>query len=204
MTSYEPPNGFPDLAGQVDSVEAERAAAARERAAHDEQMALVRQRRAHEDQQHQQHPQVIGPDAEPFQPRTPEPSYAPSVVDSEGSEFELDLDTGQPILDDAGKPIPKWPHQTIELDGQIIQVRKPRPEALQAVALATSKYTPAQMQNNLIGLFVQNHISPLSYGRLMVRMLNPEDNSFTVEDFGRLFQAIAALETGRPTGPSRG
>jgi hypothetical protein len=205
MTNIEPPSGFPDLNGQSASIEDERAAAraerealAAERAALERDQALVRQRREREDQ-----PQIIQPTGEPI---AQEPAYAnpstPAVVNVEDSAYEIDVDTGKPIIGSDGKPIPKWPYQTIDIDGYKIQVRKPRPEALSAVAMAGASVTPSKLQNELVTRFVKNHISELSFGTLLSRMMDPED-SFTMDDFGKLFTEIATLETGRPTGPSR-
>ncbi|MGW5514235.1 hypothetical protein [Nocardia africana] len=199
MATTEPPHGIEDLTGQVSDIESERAQLAAERAALEEEKALVRQRRNREDQQ----PTVLEPTGEPVaqEPAAARP-YTPAVVDSDGEEFEVDVETGQPILDSFGAPIPKWKHQTIELDGEIIQVRKPAPQALQAFSMAISKYAPPQIQMDMANLFVKNHISPLSYGRLLARMMDPEE-SFTMEDFGRLIEKIATLDTARPIEPSR-
>jgi hypothetical protein len=200
MATIEPPHGIEDLTGQVSDIETERAQLAQERAALEEEKALVRQRRIREDQQQ---PTVLEPTGEPV---TQEPAasrpYAPAVVDSEGGEFEVDVETGEVIRDSFGAPIPKWKHQTVELDGEIIQVRKPAPQALQAFSMAISKYAPPQIQMDMANLFVKNHISPLSYGRLLARMMDPEE-SFTMEDFGRLIEKIATLDTARPIEPSR-
>lgn len=199
MTSFEPPSGMPDLAGQVTSIEDERAKAAAERAELDREWALVRQRRAQEDARR---PEVLEPSSEQFIPeQDPVRPYTPAVVDSNGEEFERDIETGEVILDGFGAPIPKWKHQTIEFDGEPLQIRKPAPQAIQAFAMAASKYTPNDIRIDMMNLFVKNHISPLSYGRLLARMMDPDD-TFTVESFGRVIEKIATLDTGRPTGPS--
>ncbi|MBF6277086.1 hypothetical protein [Nocardia nova] len=203
MTTIEPPSGFPDLNGQANSVEDERAQLAREKAAFEQEMALVRQRREREDRQEMVdgRPLVLEPTGDPVPQESAGPSI-PAVVNAEDSEYEIDIDTGKPIIGSDGQPIRKWPYQTIEIDGYKIQVRKPRPEALSAVAMAGSSVTPAKLQSDLITRFVKNHISELSFGTLLSRMMDPED-SFTMDDFGKLFTEIATLETGRPTGPSR-
>ncbi|NKY48050.1 hypothetical protein [Nocardia cerradoensis] len=208
MATTEPPHGIEDLAGQVNDINveeeraqiaAERAKVAAERAALEHEQALVRQRRVREDQQQ---PTVLEPSGEPVAQEPAPRSYTPAVVDSDGGEFEVDVETGEVIRDSFGQPIPKWKHQTVELDGEIIQVRKPAPQALQAFSMAISKYAPPQIQMDMANLFVKNHISPLSYGRLLARMMDPEE-SFTMEDFGRLIEKIATLDTARPIEPSR-
>lgn len=199
MSSFEPPSGMPDLAGQVTSIEDERAQLARERAAFEADQALVRQRRAREDAQG---PEVLEPTGERIMQESPRP-YTPAVVDSNGEEYERDIETGEVILDGFGAPIPKWKHQTVDFDGEPLQIRKPAPQALQAFAMAASKYTPNDIRIDMMNLFVKNHISPLSYGRLLARMMDPDD-TFTVDSFGRVIEKIATLDTGRPTEPSRG
>jgi hypothetical protein len=198
MTNIEPPSGMADLNGQVNSIEADRAQLEREKAELEAEKALIRQRRFQEDQ-----PQIIQPTGEPSPVRTETPRpYTPAVVDSDGEEYEVDIDTGEVILDGFGKPIPKWKHATVELDGELIQVRKPQPAALQAFSMAASKYTPDEIKVQMMTLFVQRHISPLSYQRMLERMMNPDDN-FTVDDFGRVIEKIATLDTARPIEPSR-
>ncbi|WP_147404066.1 hypothetical protein [Nocardia panacis] len=195
MTSIEPPHGISDLSGQVGDIEAERAELAAERARLEAEKALVRQRRIREDQQ----PAVLDPSSA----FVPEPARSPvQVIDSAGEEFETDVETGDVIRDTFGQPIPRWRHQTVDLDGELIQVRKPSPMALQAFSMAASRHTPDDLRQEMTTLFVRNHISPLSYGRLLTRMMNPDGN-FTVEDFGRIFELIATLDTARPTGPSQ-
>lgn len=206
MTNVEPPHGGPDLAGQVDSIEAERAQIAAERAKMaaeraelEQETALVRQRRTREDEQR---PRIVdGYNDDVMSPRVDAPR-SPAVVDSDGEEYETDIETGELIRDGFGQPIPKWKHQTIELDGEVIQVRKPQAMALQAFSMASSEYTPKATQAKMMTLFVINHISPLSYERLLTRMMSGDDE-FTVTDFGRVFEAIMTLDTGRPSGPSQ-
>lgn len=176
MTSIEPPSGFEDLAAQTEQLRREREQLEQER-------ALVRARRADQTE--------------------PAATSGIAVIDPNGQEFEIG-DDGKPLLDDDGQPVPRWPHEQLELNGRVIQVRRPKPEALQAFALAASKYTPQRTQTNMVALFVRNHISAKSYNELMLAMMNPEDpNPFVMDDFGKLMQEIAKLGSARPTEPSR-
>lgn len=125
---------------------------------------------------------------------------APAVIDPDGEEFELN-DDGTVYKDDNNNPVPKWAHDTIDLDGHLIQARMPQPAAIQAFAMATSRHSPAKTQNEMVAMFVRNHISPRSYQELLERMMDPED-SFTIDQFGELMRRIATLGSARPTKPS--
>lgn len=217
MTSIDPPSGITDLSGQADDIARERAQLAAERVELEQAKALVRQRREREDR-----PVILDPAGHEYPPAAATAS-TPAVIDPDGTEYELDEDgnpqrdgegkpipvgeydryeDGRVVLGDDGIPLPVWPHHTVTLKGHLIQVRKPKPEAAQAVALASGKYTPVQTQNDMVALFVRQHISPRSYAELLERMIDP-DMDFTMADFGELFQQIATLDTARPTGPSR-
>ncbi|MDE1675135.1 hypothetical protein [Nocardia gipuzkoensis] len=181
MTNIEPPSGYDDLAAQAEQLQ-------RERDLLEQEKALVRAQRT---------PSAADSGA------AAGPATAPAVIDPSGVEFELDAD-GQVYRDDEGQPVPKWTGEVVELNGRQIQVRKPKPEALQAFALAASKYTPARTQTNMVALFVRNHVSAKSFNELMLAMMNPNDpNPFVMDDFGKLMQEIAKLGSARPTGPSR-
>lgn len=123
-----------------------------------------------------------------------------AVIDPDGAEFELN-DDGTVYKDEDGKPVPKWTHQTIDLDGRTIQARMPQAAAIQAFSMAVSKHSSTKMQNDMVALFVRNHISARSYNDLLVAMMDPDD-SFTLEQFGELMRKIATMSTARPTGPS--
>ena len=130
------------------------------------------------------------------------------VIDSDGNDdvpahssgWELD-DDGNPVLDEFGKPVPKWRHEFLHFDGVHLEVRKPKPQALQAFSLAVSTHTKAKTKNDMIGLFVKNHLSDASFAFLLSQMMDP-DSDFTVARFGDLMREIATLGTARPTQPS--
>lgn len=126
---------------------------------------------------------------------------APAVIDSEGSEYEVDPETGAILLDDAGDPVPKWPHETVTIRGREIQIRAPKPAALQAFGLATAKGVPLMTQNKALATIVRKHISARSFEELQDAMMDPDDD-FTLDDFQELVKEIATRGTGRPTGPS--
>lgn len=95
-----------------------------------------------------------------------------------------------------------WSGEVIEVAGREIQVRKPRPEALHAFSMAVSRYSPPEIQNNMVALFVRSHMSIESYEQLLYRMMDPDD-TITMDHLGEVMRKIATLGTARPTGPSR-
>ncbi|MEU1550188.1 hypothetical protein [Nocardia sp. NPDC005745] len=214
--SYEPPSGAEDLAAQAEQV-------ARERDQLEQEMALVRQRRAERPSVAYQPLSTIG-DVAGDMASTVGPVdvvKAGAVIDPDGMEYELDGDgdvlrdgedkpipkgdyerdeNGVALLDDAGRPFERWPHDTIEYKGRKIQIKKASPEALQAMSLSTSDTLPAETQLRIYHRYVDSHISMRSRVELMDAMLAGE---FTMDDYRELFKLIAKAGSGRPTKPSR-
>ncbi|MCM6777946.1 hypothetical protein NDR87_31390 [Nocardia sp. CDC159] len=221
MTTFEPPHGGEDLASQTADVERENLA--RDRAHYERDVVLMRTRRADADAQRAREDvaaRTLTVDEHGLM--MPPPAVGP-VIDPQGREYELDAQ-GTPLLDGRGEPIPvgdydrdehgvvvldhdgnplrPWPYDTVELQGRVIQARTPKPVALQAFSMATSKGTPPRLQNEMVAMFVRNHISDRSYNELLAAMMDPDD-PFTIDHFGELMTKIATLGTARPTGPSR-
>lgn len=81
-------------------------------------------------------------------------------------------------------------------------MRTPRPEALRALSAAVGPHTKSQqLQNDMVQLFVSNHMNPADFERVLYRMIDPED-TFTRDDLGELMRSITTLGTARPTVPS--
>ncbi|MGW5147527.1 hypothetical protein [Rhodococcus koreensis] len=124
------------------------------------------------------------------------------------------------VIDEDGTPVPRkkkprkkaaqnlpakepeeWTHDTVDFMDETWEVKAPQPKALAAFALASGKYINPNMQNNMVGLFIKNHLSEKSHERLYERMMDADDE-FTQEHAGLLMQKIATVGTSRPTGPS--
>lgn len=129
----------------------------------------------------------------------------------ESEEIEKEIARRGEVLEEDGTPSvdlvktdepPTWPHDTVEFMDDVWEVKKPQPQALAAFALASGKYITPKMQNDMVGLFIKNHLSEKSHERLYERMMDPED-TFSQEDTGQLMQKIATIGTSRPTEPSR-
>lgn len=89
---------------------------------------------------------------------------------------------------------PPWAHQVIEFYGDKLEVRKPTEQALAGFSLASGKYVPQKLQNDLVSLFVKQHMSEKSLERVFFRLLDPEDKDYTPKTIGELMREIALLE----------
>lgn len=137
-------------------------------------------------------------------------------LQAEAEEIQKEMDRRRAVIDETGAPVtdtkteptpnlptkePPWEHDTIDYLDETWEVKKPQPQALAAFALASGKYITPEMQNDMVGLFIRNHMSDKSHRRAYERMMDPDD-TFTQESMGKLMQLIATLGTGRPTAPS--
>ena len=84
-------------------------------------------------------------------------------------------------------------YSTLEYKGDKLQVRSPSQQALAAFSLSTSKYISSQVRNDMTGMFINNHLSPESYERVFSRLMDPDDDGYTVESIGELMRAIVEL-----------
>lgn len=113
------------------------------------------------------------------------------------------LDDEQPALipveeTPAPEPEPEpevegWGHETVEFEGDHLEVRKPTQQALAAFSLATSKYVSPQTRNDMTGMFILRHLSPESYERVFSRLMDPDDEDYNLNTIGALMRAIVEL-----------
>lgn len=97
-----------------------------------------------------------------------------------------------------------WEHEMLEdFFGEDFEVRRPTAQALAAFSLCSGKYINQKMQNDMVGLFIKQHMSEKSHERVYVRMMDPDDPEFTPQTLGELMRRIATIGTGRPTEPSQ-
>lgn len=97
--------------------------------------------------------------------------------------------------DDAGDADPEdaASYATLEYKGDKLQVRSPSQQALAAFSLSTSKYIGSQVRNDMTGMFINKHLSPESYERVFSRLMDPDDDGYSVESIGELMRAIVEL-----------
>lgn len=86
-----------------------------------------------------------------------------------------------------------WPHDTIEAFSEEWQVRVPTQNALTAISLSSGKYVPQQVQNDVVGLFLKNHMSEASFTRLFERLADPSDDTFDTQALGTIMNELAQL-----------
>lgn len=96
-----------------------------------------------------------------------------------------------------------WKYDWMEFEGDKLGIRLPTRQALAAFSLASSKYVDPQVKNDLTGLFIARHLSPESYGRVFSRLMDPDEDNYTVDTVGKLFNAIvtAAIKADTPDKP---
>jgi hypothetical protein len=96
-----------------------------------------------------------------------------------------------------------WQHDWLDFKGDKLGIRLPTRQALAAFSLASSKYVDMMVKNDLTGLFIARHLSPESYGRVFSRLMDPDENDYTVDTVGELFNAIVTAAVKSDEKPSK-
>lgn len=99
---------------------------------------------------------------------------------------------------------PGWPHDRLELFGDRLAVRAPTYQALAGFSLSSSKYVPDEVKNDMTGLFISEHLAPESYGRIMQRLMDPDDPDYTTETIGTIMREIVDLTIERSKSSDEG
>lgn len=81
----------------------------------------------------------------------------------------------------------------LQFKGDKLSVRVPSQQALAAFSLSTSKHIGSGVRNDMTGLFINRHLSPESYEQVFSRLMDPDDDAYTVESIGELMRAIVEL-----------
>lgn len=114
--------------------------------------------------------------------KSPQPAATADAEKSadlpESPEFDLD---------------PGWEHDRLELFGDSLAVRAPTQQALAGFSLASSKYVPTEVKNDMTGLFLTEHLGPDTYGRMMRRLMDPDDPDYTTETIGQIMREVVML-----------
>jgi hypothetical protein len=110
----------------------------------------------------------------------PEPTPAveePTPVDGEKSDIEIWLAEEASYLEwKRSQTVERdWVHETIEYEGDTLGIRVPTQAALTAFTLGTGEFTPDFTRQGMTSMFIQNHLSPRSYGHVFRRMMDPDD-----------------------------
>lgn len=87
----------------------------------------------------------------------------------------------------------QWPHDYLQFEGDRLEVRLPSEQALSAFSISVSKYMPADVQNDMVGLFIAKHLSPESYTHVFARMMDPDDTEYSNKTVGQLMSTLSKL-----------
>ena len=88
---------------------------------------------------------------------------------------------------------PGWTHDRLDFLGDNLAVRAPTQQALAGFSLASSKYVPTDVKNDMTGLFISEHLGADTYGRVMQRLMDPDDPDYTTETIGQVMREIVML-----------
>jgi hypothetical protein len=123
------------------------------------------------------------------------------TIDEDGNEVES---PGNELVTTDGNRELMWKHSEVEFAGETFNVRTPQPQALAIFQIVASRFIKEQTKVDVIGLFLQNHMSPMSFLRFAQRSMDPDDPDVTKDSMMEMLKVIARSGTSRPTGPSRG
>lgn len=100
------------------------------------------------------------------------------------------------MVDTAAKPEPldpSWPYERLEYKGDNLAVRKPTFQALAAFQLSSGKFIDPERQTDMTSLFVDSHLGPDSYDRMMLRLIRPDEPEYTTKSIAEIMGAIVRL-----------
>ncbi len=111
----------------------------------------------------------------------------PAVIDESGEE-----------LNDDGTPkAPPWPHDTIELEGKTVEIKKPPPAAIRYLGVFMN--SKSGQQRGDFTAFMERHVSPKSVNEIREWSYSGE---ITENFYEELMKVLVTQGTARPTGPS--
>lgn len=108
----------------------------------------------------------------------PPAAPAPSVEDALAELYPLD---------------PTWEYDRIDFRGDKLAVRPPTRQALAGFSLASSKYVPADVKNDMTGLFLSEHLGPDTYNHVMARLFRAKDPDYTPDTIGELLREMVLI-----------
>lgn len=135
-------------------------------------------------------PVPSAPPPAPTPPPAVDPTPEPEVLPAEPIEPGTDLALPSNVDLEVWTHDEPWDHETIEFRGDTLNVRKPTDQALAGLSLSSSKYVKMTIRNDITGLFIARHLSPQSYDRVFSRLMDPDDENYTVETIGELMGAV--------------
>lgn len=88
---------------------------------------------------------------------------------------------------------PDWAYERLEYKGDNLAVRKPTVQALAAFQLSSGKFIDPERQTDITSLFMDSHLGPDTYDRIMQRMISPDEPEYTKASIGEIMGAIVRL-----------
>ncbi|UJE15678.1 hypothetical protein SEA_LIGMA_23 [Gordonia phage Ligma] len=124
-----------------------------------------------------------------------EPTPAPPTVSGEPQPPTDEALDGEIVrTDEVAVPgETPWEHELLEFKGDTLEVRAPSDQALTAFSLASGRFVPMDIKNDVVGLFVAKHLSPKSYGQVFTRLMDPDDDGYNPETIGDLMRSIVGI-----------
>lgn len=132
-------------------------------------------------------PQPVTIDPEPEVPAAPELPPEPPLETP--ADDEAQSEPAVPTLD-AG-----WPHDWLQFHGDKLGVRIPASDAYAPVQIAEMGHTQPGLAQRLSVRFLEMHIAPQSYERVMERIMDPDEPDFTGKALGELVNVLSALNS---------
>lgn len=132
-------------------------------------------------------------DADVDVPLTDEEVFGETSTDVATVEQKVDPETEIAVRDEV-KAVAlqeQWPHDYLKFEGDQLEIRLPTEQALSAFSISVSKYMPAEVQNDMVGLFISKHLSPESYTHVLARMMDPDEPNYTNKTIGQLMGAVS-------------
>jgi len=129
------------------------------------------------------------PEPVPVEPKaTPAKAKRGKAASAEVAKVEESAPEVHKVVLDEG-----WEHERMEFRGDDLAIRKPKKSAVAGVLLVSSKHVRMDVQNDTIGLFIARHLGPISYGHVMSRMMNPDDDDYTDDTVMTLINQLMNL-----------
>lgn len=112
---------------------------------------------------------------------------------------EIAAVTDAPVVAPTPPPAPRfsldpdWKYERVEYKGDSLAVRKPQLQALAGFQLSAGKFISVEKQNNISGLFIDQHLAPETYDHVMQRMMDPDDEGYTMQTVAEIMGLLVDL-----------
>jgi hypothetical protein len=103
--------------------------------------------------------------------------------------------TGSELVEASDNPTdgeldPGWQYERMEYKGDSLAFRFATMQALMAYQLSSGKFISMEKQNDASGLFIDMHLGPDTYDRILYRMSDPDDAGYDLKSFGEIMAEL--------------